>query len=571
MHTKIWLTILSTILLSFIVVPNTAFATTYYVAKNGSDSNPGTEANPWLTIQKAADTLQPGDTVRIRQGVYQERVTPKRSGTEGNFITYGNYGLEQVVIDAQKGIRDACIRVDDKTYLRFIGLRLTGASGTSGLRAGFHASDHSSHLILENLTADNNRFGILLHGKFAPVSRVVVRGCILTGNTGHGVFLYRRVYDASVGPQNHVFSNAGEKHTYGIEISTNFPGNQVDGAKNIVVFDNEIDHNGVQGVRTWNAVNVIIKNNYSHHNGATGIQIEDGSENIVVENNRCDYNAQTHEYETGIWVDSSKNVIVSGNFMRGNKIGLMVTDSRRVILRRNVVVESNRGVPHLRNAMGLNINRNTFDVAVVHNTFFGNGAMESTRGGISMCAKPPVAGVVFKNNILSGAKAPYDLWMGCKHYVSDYNLVYNTRRLVVYWLTGKVSWSHYLASSGQDAHSITEKEPKFTFPEDHNFNLQPESPAIDSGDLLTRTVDSGKGTIIQVLDASFFTNGFGVTSGDVIQVGANSPVTVTEVDYTEKTITVNENISWNKGDGVSYPYSGSRPDIGAFEYLRKEQ
>jgi parallel beta-helix repeat protein len=571
MHTNIWLTILCTILLSFIVALNTSFAATYYVAKNGNDSNPGTEASPWFTIQKAADTLQPGDTVLIRKGVYQERVTPRRSGTEGNFITYRNYGSEEVVIDAQDGVRDSCIRVHGMKYLKFVGFRLTGAAGPSGLRAGFHASDGSENLILENLTADNNRFGILLHGKLAPVSRVTVSACIITGNTGHGVFLYRKVYDSSVGPQNHIFFNAGERHTYGIEISTNYPGNQADGAKNIVVFDNEIDHNGVQGVRTWNAVNVIIKNNYSHHNGATGIQIEDGSENIVVENNRCDYNAQTHEYETGIWVDSSKNVIVNRNSMRGNNIGLMVTDSSRVILRRNVVVENDRGVPHLHNAMGLNINRNTFNVAVVHNTLSRNGSLESQKGAISMCAKPPVGGIVFKNNIFSGARAPNDLWIGCKNYVSDYNLIYNTRGLVVYWLKGKVSWSQYLAASGQDAHSIAGKDPKFTFPEDYKFYLQPGSPGIDAGDFLTRTVGSGKGNIIQVWDASSFTDGFGVTSGDLIQVGANSPVTVTEVDYTKKTITVDENISWKKGDGVSYPYSGSTPDMGAFEYAREER
>ena len=31
---------------------------TYYVAKDGNDSNPGTESEPWLTISKAADTLK---------------------------------------------------------------------------------------------------------------------------------------------------------------------------------------------------------------------------------------------------------------------------------------------------------------------------------------------------------------------------------------------------------------------------------------------------------------------------------------------------------------------------------
>ena len=40
----------------------------YYVTPDGDDANPGTESQPWRTIQKAADTLVAGDTVYIRAG-----------------------------------------------------------------------------------------------------------------------------------------------------------------------------------------------------------------------------------------------------------------------------------------------------------------------------------------------------------------------------------------------------------------------------------------------------------------------------------------------------------------------
>lgn len=52
-----------------------AHAATYYVATNGSDSNPGTQAAPFKTIVKASKTMSGGDTVYIRAGVYNEGLT----------------------------------------------------------------------------------------------------------------------------------------------------------------------------------------------------------------------------------------------------------------------------------------------------------------------------------------------------------------------------------------------------------------------------------------------------------------------------------------------------------------
>jgi hypothetical protein len=39
----------------------------------------------------------------------------------------------------------------------------------------------------------------------------------------------------------------------------------------------------------------------------------------------------------------------------------------------------------------------------------------------------------------------------------------------------------------------------------------------------------------------------------------------TDIDYSTNQITVAQPISWNAGDGVSLPYSGAAPDLGAFE------
>ena len=46
----------------------------FYVAKNGSDTNSGSYTAPWLTIQHAANSVTAGATVYVESGVYNESV-----------------------------------------------------------------------------------------------------------------------------------------------------------------------------------------------------------------------------------------------------------------------------------------------------------------------------------------------------------------------------------------------------------------------------------------------------------------------------------------------------------------
>ena len=64
-------------------------AASCYVAKAGNDSNPGTEAQPWLTIQKSADTIVAGDIVyNCYDGI--TIATEKNSGLLKNVKVYNN-------------------------------------------------------------------------------------------------------------------------------------------------------------------------------------------------------------------------------------------------------------------------------------------------------------------------------------------------------------------------------------------------------------------------------------------------------------------------------------------------
>jgi len=44
----------------------------YHVAKTGIDNNRGTYEMPFLTIQAAANTAQPGDVITVHTGIYRE-------------------------------------------------------------------------------------------------------------------------------------------------------------------------------------------------------------------------------------------------------------------------------------------------------------------------------------------------------------------------------------------------------------------------------------------------------------------------------------------------------------------
>ena len=75
--------------MTFLLLPKISWAaTTYYVATTGSNSNPGTQVAPWLTIQYAADTVAAGDTVIVAAGSYNERVTITANGSSENVITF---------------------------------------------------------------------------------------------------------------------------------------------------------------------------------------------------------------------------------------------------------------------------------------------------------------------------------------------------------------------------------------------------------------------------------------------------------------------------------------------------
>jgi hypothetical protein len=156
-----------------------AAGNTYYVAKNGSNSNPGTLSQPWLTIQKAANTIVAGDTVYVRSGVYNEYVyigtSPPytgKSGTATNPIVYKAYPGEYPIIDGT-GLSNtggySLITVYNVSYCTIEGFELRNSS-----KHGIWAFGTYSNLTLRRMKIHDTQIsGIYIE----KGSNLLVDGC----------------------------------------------------------------------------------------------------------------------------------------------------------------------------------------------------------------------------------------------------------------------------------------------------------------------------------------------------------------------------------------------------------
>jgi alpha-N-arabinofuranosidase len=93
-----------------------AQAAEFHVATNGQDSNPGTQAAPLRTIQRAAELAQPGAVITVHQGVYRERINPPRGGrSDAQRIVYQAAAGEKVEIKGSEIVKN-WVKVQDDVW-----------------------------------------------------------------------------------------------------------------------------------------------------------------------------------------------------------------------------------------------------------------------------------------------------------------------------------------------------------------------------------------------------------------------------------------------------------------------
>ncbi len=124
-----------------------AAGTTYYVSPSGQNaSGYGTDpSTPYRTIQYAADRTNPGDTVYVMNGTYNETSNQgvfivTRSGAPGEYITYKAYPGHKPKLHTSTAWNHILIR--SASYIRIEGFEIEGNNANLSLSAGEARYNH---------------------------------------------------------------------------------------------------------------------------------------------------------------------------------------------------------------------------------------------------------------------------------------------------------------------------------------------------------------------------------------------------------------------------------------------
>ena len=232
----------------------------YYVSTTGSDSNPGTLAAPWLTIQHAANKVTAGATVHVLGGVYKGYVDFPHSGTESEPITFES---DPVVVGA----------IVQPAVIDGTGLTVNGTQGLITI-SGARSYTTVSGFEIRNLTSNSED--------------TVPCGVWITGS-GTGVKILN----------NHIHNIVTMSEQNGNGCGFFAYGTSKTPISKLVVSGNEVDH-----LRTGNSESVTLNGN------VTDFQV---TNNLVHDNDNIGLDFIGYEGTGPVGYDQASYGVVSGN------------------------------------------------------------------------------------------------------------------------------------------------------------------------------------------------------------------------------------------------------------------
>lgn len=165
--------------------------TNLYVAPNGSDSNPGTRAEPLRTLARAAQVVTPGTTVHVAPGIYSGGVRSNVNGTPEARIVYQSTERWGARIVPPLDARQSAAWDNRGNYVDIIGFDIDGTQYQSGMKwlsgiyiGGSHNGVHNNlvhHIGTDVPCESKGGAGIGIDSYFKGVNGMV------TGNQVHDI------------------------------------------------------------------------------------------------------------------------------------------------------------------------------------------------------------------------------------------------------------------------------------------------------------------------------------------------------------------------------------------------
>ena len=259
--------------IALILLSPGARATTYYVAVNGSDSNPGTSFAPLQTLQQAGNLAGPGDTVIVGDGTYghgnavsggdssgnnYSPVVLSKSGNSSAWITFKAAHKWGAILDCQM-LCDSYINLYNSSYIVIQDFVIT-----HGYKEGIHSNDAAHHITLRGNRIEYiaNRSTTTTLGQDGMYTNQNCHDFIIDGNEfhdigrtnvnwlDHGLYLHGSNYTII----NNIFYN----------MSRGWSIQAADGLTNVLIANNTFAFpNAQQGqIMLWNSQSSItIRNN----------------------------------------------------------------------------------------------------------------------------------------------------------------------------------------------------------------------------------------------------------------------------------------------------------------------
>ncbi|HDQ70689.1 MAG TPA: hypothetical protein ENN19_01180 [Chloroflexi bacterium] len=492
--------------------------TTYWVSPNGqatwANCRGATPLNgaSACALSTANANAVAGDTVYLRGGTYAgQEIRPSHSGaSDSERIVYTSYGGENVLIrDSAYGIY-----IYKKSYITVNGINFYSLRRFFRIYAGHHNTISYCNFDTRSPQSGDWAGAIIADDPFdnTPASENS------TYNWVHHCTFYRWAYGTYA------------QHRGSLLDIGSWAEDPVDESYYNLIEDNVFAYGGHHTLGVYSRYNVI-RNNYFHN--------ETNPDNWDFEG----YRASISE---GLW--AGYNLYEGNRFGHAGASGLALR-SRNNILRFNTFYHNGSGgIQVVSSAAGSD---HADHNRIYHNTFYHNGHLATDpgfQGGMyfaNWSNQSPVGNVV-KNNIF------YDNRNGSVTYEGrvDPQVVEN-------------NWEQNDTDPGFI--DLTDNGPDDpTLPD---LRLRSHSAAIDAGAWLTTiTSGSGSGAVFQVADAGYFTDGWGVIAGDLIQLANGQWARITGIDHGTNTITVDTALSWTQGMGLALAYVGAAPDLGAYEF-----